>query len=310
MAELHVCILGAGALGQAYALTCARGGARVTLVGRAHQATQRGVQGQRLTFPRRHETAEAEWVTALPHDSDVILVCVRMDQVNDSLLSDLAEAAGPSTAVVFVTPLPPRMAEHVRSKLPHGQSAMPSLIAEFSGGEVAYWVAPTATLFSVDESSRPSVTRLIEVLKRGGVPSRIKAELRAHADATTIAFFPIQLGFLREPKMSAWRSVPGLVPALASALGRTLALAKRIGQGDRGLMLLMWLLSTTWILALTSALLPRIMPRFATYLGKHFGEKLRAQHVALYAEVTELGAKHRVPLDYDSLIVPTAQATG
>jgi pyrroline-5-carboxylate reductase len=306
MNQLRVCILGAGALGQAYALACARGGAHVTLLNREKQATEVALRGRRLTFPRREDKFQVDWATALPTASDAILVCVRAEQIDDALLTQLAQASSPPTAVIFVTPVMPERAERVKAVLPHAQHSMPSLIAEFIDGEVAYWVAPTPTLFSADEQTLPAVTRLIDSLRKGGVSSKRKVNLAAYANATTIAFFPIQLALLREPRMAAWRHTQGLLRATAHSLGLTRALAKAIGHGDPGLLFLMWVLSWNWILAICSVVLPWIMPRFTLYLGNHFGEKLRAQHVLLYKEAAQLGAKHGIPQEYGPLLTPVA----
>lgn len=298
---LRVAILGAGALGQAYCDALERGGASVTLVVRTLKDSS-ARQVERRSRPRGIRTLQASLATEIPSDVDVVLVAIRGDQVNAEVIARL-RAAQTHARIVFLTPTLPPLDGELDAALPGRVTAMATLVAEFEAGHAYYWSA-VPTLIDRPALLDARVARLAATLSRGGAAVRARSNLSRFAAASVIGFLPLQLALLQQPNIAAWSRVQGLLPALSVALRSARRLASALGPWDIGLRILMALLSFTWFARLASRVLPRVAPNLCGYLGRHFGEKLRAQHTLLYAQVAALGHQHQVPQDYPARLRP------
>ena len=201
---MHVAIVGAGALGRVYGVRLAAAGTDVTFVVRASrmQESQPPLCIARVDGDKRQdELAAPRRSASVPAEADVIVVCVRAEQVDAPL--ERALAAAPDVPVVMLTPLMPAALETLCHAL--GQRvvvAMPGVVAyvrnaDRPGEEVTrYWlprVAPTL----IDETSRDaevdSVTGLVDALVKAGLPARIEHGVRETNPATTVSFIPLAM---------------------------------------------------------------------------------------------------------------------
>jgi hypothetical protein len=289
---MHVAILGAGALGRVYGVrlaNLAKGRPDVSFVVRPSKTGERGpfrvvrIDGDHA----EHTLAEPVRVAAVPAHADVVLVCVRAEQM-DEALPLLSERTGAS--VVLLTPLMPHEYERVAAALgPRARAAMPGVVAYVTDeGVTRYWlprVAPTL----IDEPRPPiaTVTELIAALGASGVTTRLELGVHEMNPATTVAFIPLAMGLDAAGSIDALLADRALLALSIRATKEGLALSKRLGR------------AAGWVGMLTRFVGPRMLkmgvavgrsrsPEAVRYVEEHFGHKLRAQNAAMAAAMIEL----------------------
>ncbi len=298
---MHVAIVGAGALGRVYGVRLAQASTAVTFVVRAARVKDaRPLRISRVDGDgRRDEVAEPRLSATVPGESDVVLVCVRAEQIDADLEAQLA--LRPTVPVIMLTPLMPAALEHLTRALgSRVLAAMPGVVAyvldEGTPAEVTrYWlprVAPTL----IDEPRPPeaTVTELVAALVRAGMPAELELGVRETNPATTVAFIPLAMGIDAARGIDPLLSEGPLLSLALAAAREGLALSRRIGK------------SAAWAGLLTRFVGPRMLrigvalgrrssPEAFRYVEEHFGHKLHAQNVAMAKSMIELAREKGTP---------------
>jgi hypothetical protein len=289
---MHVAILGAGALGRVYGVrlaTAQAGHPDISFVVRPARVSERGafpivrIDGDRA----EHTLPEPVRTLAVPAHADVVLVCVRAEQMVE-VLPLLSQR--PAASVVLLTPMMPHEYERIAQRLgPRVRAAMPGVVAYVNPeGVTRYWlprVAPTL----IDEPRPPiaTVTELVAALQASGVPTCLELGVHEMNPATTVAFIPLVMGLDAAGSIDALLADRALLGLSIRATKEGLQLSKRLGR------------AAGWVGMLTRFVGPRMLkigvaigrsrsPEAVRYVEEHFGRKLRAQNVEMATAMIEL----------------------
>jgi ketopantoate reductase len=277
---MHIAIVGAGALGRTYGVRLS-GVADVTFVVRPSQQSPAPIRIVRIDGDQREDTVDRPTLaTSVPPEADVVVVCVRAEQIGVGLEGQLS---GRDVPIVIMTPLMPDGYARLLSSLgPRVLAGMPGVVAyAIQSGVTRYWlprVAPTL----IDEPRPPveSVSELVRLLISCGLPARLELGVHEANPATTVAFVPMAMGLDAAGSIDALLSDRPLLDVTLAAVREGLELSKRIGK------------SAGWVTLLTSFVGPltlrigvslgrRRSPEAIQYVEEHFGRKLHAQNVAM-----------------------------
>src|SRR5262249_8814443 len=131
--------------------------------------------------------------TEIPKDADVVLVCVRAEQMDARLLELARETEAP---LVMLTPMMPADYERLRGELgARVVAAMPSAVAYVRQDDVVrYWLPRVAhTLIDetrpVDEATR----ELVAMFERAGFRPKLELGVHESNPATTVTFVPLMM---------------------------------------------------------------------------------------------------------------------
>ncbi|MBI2390774.1 MAG: hypothetical protein HYV09_14385 [Deltaproteobacteria bacterium] len=317
---MKVAVVGAGALGSVYGVNLSRV-ADVTFVVRDLSRAPRVMHVERVTGPAHAHTLDApRFALDVPRDADVVLVAVRVDQLDDALLAKLAREAAGDALVVILAPLLPHRWEHAHEKLgARLVAAMPGVVAyepEVHDGAgpirrgVRYWTPRASPTFlddrPHDDPGRARLLALVDALRRVEIPAEPNARVRSLNPATTIAFFPMLTGIAAAggsiDRMLA--DAPLMKLGLAAAK-ETRALARTLGELPPWASLFFNFMSPFTVRAgikLGRARAPEVF----TFLEKHFGQKLLDQNMAIFHEIERLAAERGVAIDHLRKLVARA----
>lgn len=300
-----IAVVGGGALGSVFAARLATAGHDVALVVRPGR--------ERDTSPITLERASGDGaVTAwaaprravrIPPETRVVLVCVRLEQLDAALVERLGDA--PDAPVVVMTPMLPadfgRLREALGDRLVAG---MPGVVAYADArGVVRYWLpAMVPTLVDDAGPAHPAVAALVEALRAAGIPTKLEADVHDTNPATTVSFVPLTLALEIAGGIDALLA-DGPLLALAlegAAEGRQLAM--RIGEVALGARVLLRFAGPR-ALRFGMAIARRRFPEAMLYVETHFGRrggagpgaKLHAQNVQMAAEMCALAAELETP---------------
>jgi len=295
-ARLHVAIVGMGALGRVYGVRLARRAAcEVTFVVRTARPSA-PVHLQRIDGDGAADSLDAPTVAvSIPDAADVILVCVRAEQL-DPALDRLLEAE-PDVPVVVLTPmLPPDLDRMVRVHGARLRAAMPGVVSYFTpDGGCRYWLPRVApTLVDAEEPVPASVHDLVRALATAGFGGRLEPRVHETNPATTISFIPLAMGVDAAGGVEALLGDSALLRLTLDAVGEGLALAARVGH------------TPTWIdllarfagplsLRIGVGIVRSRAPEALTYVEEHFGRKLHAQNVAMARTIVGMAGDKGVP---------------
>jgi ketopantoate reductase len=296
---MHAAVIGAGALGRVYGARLAmRGGVGVTFVVRAARVATGGAMVLERVDDRDDVLVlqAPEYAAEVPAHADIVIVCVRGDQLDDALAALLQR--GPEVPAVMMTPMMPADYERIRRAL--GErivAAMPGVVAYVRQDDVVrYWLPRMAPTLLDEAGTVPeATTELALALTRAGIRSRMEMGVHESNPATTITFAPLTMA------LDVGGSVEGLLEdAELTKLGLRAAaegaeLARHVGAvASWASMLTRFLNRTT--LRLGVALARHQAKEALFYVDEHFGRKLHAQNVsmanAIVALAAEKGAKH------------------
>jgi ketopantoate reductase len=303
---VRVAVVGAGALGCTYAARLAlHGDCDVSLVARSAHPPE----SLRL---ERVETGAADlWesparLARVPPDADVVLLCVRYDQLG-AAAANIGAGAAP---VVVLTPLMPADAERLRAALPGGAArigarivaGMPSVVAYRrdapAASTIRYWMPRAATTWIDDR--RPAdggvpgaEVELVQRLGRAGIPAKVAGDVLARNAATTILFAPIVFALDVAGGVDRLLGDTPLFDLARRAVKETRALSRTVGRADAWASALVPLVQP-WTVRAAIAIARGRAPEAVHYAEEHFGRKLRAQNRAMAAAILEL-ARARVP---------------
>lgn len=296
---MNVAIVGAGALGRVYGTHLSAAGHATRFVVRPARMGERTpfvVERQNGTGGRL-EIASPERVTAVPQDSDLVLLCVRADQL-DSNIEHMLQRLG-DVPLVALTPLLPLSLARVEGWLGRPLFVgMPAVAAQPDADGVDRFWAFTAAPTRFEHARRAGLGRVTELacaLEQAGLGARLAPGVRTENPATTIAFFPLSVAVSRAGGIDALQRDAELTRVATSGAREALALARRIGRVDPPLALLLRALSPRTLRA-GLAVLGRTLPEARQFIDAHFGEKLGAQHRYLGAEILELARSHGIPM--------------
>ncbi len=302
---MHVAVVGVGSLGRVFGVRLANAGVAVDFVVRDAALAAKGgairieqVHVDPMTLER------PSWVTSIPAHADVVLVCVRGDQLDDALIDLLR--AGPSVPVVTVTPMLPRTFARVQAALGTRLAAAMSSVVGYTNasGATRYWISKVAkTLIDEPPAREPALTAFAEALGRSGIEAAFEPGVHETNAATTILFLPLTFGLDAAGSIEALLDDAALSATTFRASDEARALAERCGKVAFWVSLVTRFLGPRTI-RMGVAMLRNRSPEAVAFIEEHFGRKGRAQNIAMAAEACaiaeEKGTAHRA---LDELLV-------
>jgi ketopantoate reductase len=295
---VHVAIVGAGALGRVYGVRLAkRSPSSVTLVVRKGRVMDRSP----LRIVRIDGDGAADvWeeptlATDVPGHTDVILVTVRVEQL-DASLDGLLESSA-AAPVVVLTPMMPPEFERLRSR--HGTrilAAMAGVVAYVNAeGVCRYWLPRLApTLIDEPRPPVPVVLELVKDLETAGIAARLDLGVHESNPATTVTLMPLALGIDAAGSIDALLADRALSGTALAAVREGMELSRRIGKAA------VWVdafasYAGPTMLKIGAALARRRYPEAFAYVEDHFGRKLHAQNVVMGRAIVDLAKAKGTP---------------
>ncbi len=282
----QVLIVGAGAVGQAFALHLARGGCELAFLVKPQHSLDPSLR----LFSHRRGAETLSGFQRLSTDSEVaarpwdqVWLAVPSDALDGGWLPRLLAATGTATVVALG---------------PEGQSRIPAdrlvvgaipfaawqqpLPGEDAERGIAWWVPPGARVPLSGDEAR--VGPIFQALKAGGLPAQRVVDAAATGAPVTALLIPMVAGL----ELAGWSisSFRGAVASLAAASARE---AFRISEA-RGPLL--WL-ARGWVLRAVLRLGSRFLPfNFESYLRYHFTKVGSQTRALLDAWVARANARH------------------
>ena len=305
---MHVAIVGMGALGRVYGVRLAvRAGATVTFVVRS------GTLITPLRLVRIDGDGAAEQLanptvdTRIPDDADVILLCVRAEQLDPSLdellcpglamASSQAPAQTPVVPIVVLTPLMPQDIERLNRTHPRRiRAGMPGVVAHITAdGTCRYWLPKVApTLIDAAPPIPSAVEELARALATAGFGGRLDLGVHETNPATTISFIPLAMGVDVAGGIDPLLADKALLRLSLDAVAEGLVLATRVGKTPAWIDLLARFAGPT-TLKIGIGLLRSRSPEVLAYVEEHFGRKLHAQNVVMARSIVALARERMMP---------------
>ena len=293
---MHVAIIGMGALGRVYGVRLQlRASCDVTYVVRPGRASV----PQNLT--RIDGDGAVEAVAAptvdvrVPESADVILVCVRAEQLDGGL--DALLQASPDVPIVMLTPVLPH--DLARMTSVHGarvRVAMPGVVAYMTERDTCrYWLPKVApTLIDAAPPVPGAVVELERALTKAGFVGRLELGVHETNPATTISFMPLAMGVDAAGGIDALVADKDLLRLTLAAVAEGLALAAKIGKAPAWVDLLARFAGPT-ALKIGLGIARSRAPEALAYVEEHFGRKLHAQNVQMARAIVALAAEKGTP---------------
>lgn len=298
MSDLHVAIVGAGALGSVYGVRLALHHCRVTFVVRpGREADLSPIRIQRVGSPEVLDLASPQRAASIPPDADVVALAVRADNIDDKL--DALLCQGPNVPLLTLTPFLPASLERLRKLLgSRVVVAMPGVVAYANdAGMVRYWLPRSQpTLIDDRAASDPVMKSLLDRLQNAGISARFEPRVDALNPATTLTFLPLVV-VLDVAGGTADRAVAdrALLSLALDAVAECRQAASFVGTTPAWAGLLARFVGPTAI-RVGIGLARRTFPESVTFVERHFGSKTHAQNVLLAREGVELGRSHGLPM--------------
>ena len=284
---MDVLVVGAGAVGQVYALCLARGGAKVSFHVRArHQdALRAGTTLYPLTRRDRRERAELRVEGVLTTLDEVratrwsaVFLCVPSTAIDDAWIAELA-AATPGAIVVALSPGIASL-ECVRRHVP-AELVVPGLI-----GMIAYeaplpgehvdvpGIAFYLPRLSPSAFGGARAKEIVEALRKGGCPAVVKPDVEsAQAFGTSVLMPAIVALEAAGWSLGALRRGPMVAVAAAGAREAIRVVSRSLGVAPPFFRFFV----RAWVLRVVLLFAPRFVPLdLEVYLAHHFG-KVRPQ---------------------------------
>jgi ketopantoate reductase len=282
---VHVCIVGAGALGSVYGARLARfAGCEVSVVARSVAPATR----ERL---ERVEDGEVlEWdvpprVTEAPRLADVVLAFVRYEQ-----LSTLSErVGGPLAPVVMMTPMMPQDHAELAAALPGRLvTGMPSVVSyRNDAGAIRYWLPRMATTLVEARETPGAEAELVARLERAEIHAKLAPQVLERNVATTVSFIPIALALDVAGSVEALLAEDALLSLALDAASEGRELGKSVGKAEAWASMLLRFAGPR-ALKMGVGLARSRAPEAVLYAEQHFGRKLHAQNVAMAGRMVDL----------------------
>jgi 2-dehydropantoate 2-reductase len=288
---MHVAILGAGALGRVYGLRLENANdVRVSFVVKKDHVAE-PFQIEKVDSGESHVLETPARVHEVPHDADIILVCVRAEQLADEALAHL------QAPTVLLTPLMP--ADYARLEAALGDklvAGMPSTVAYTAeSGSVRYWLPRVATTLLEDARSHAKLLeRLEKALDSVGIETRREEGVQQINAATTITFLPITMALAAAGGVTELLADDPLTELGLRAAEESTAIAETIGKSAPWAPLLVKFLGPS-VLKMGVAIAEKSAPEAVHYVDEHFGKKLRRQAQVMGQKLADLAAAKKLP---------------
>jgi ketopantoate reductase len=290
---MRVAVVGAGALGSVYGGRLAfLGGCDVTLIAKAASGP-----GVRTRLERADGAAEAplDWIRPdertgpVPSDADVVLVCVRYEQL-DSVVGAARDSGAP---LVFLTPMLPQDHARLSSALPgRVVAAMPSVIAyRRDDGTIRYWQPRSATTWIEARPGGGAEVELSRRLEQAGLRAKLDPDTLARNAATTVSFMPMVIGLDVAGGIERALADDKLTSLALRATEEGRALGRSLGKAEPWASTILSF-ARPFLLKVGVGIARSRAPETLAYVDRHFVRKLHAQNVAMGARMIEL-AKSR-----------------
>jgi ketopantoate reductase len=282
---LHVCIVGAGALGTVYGARLARlGGCDVSVVARSPAPASRD------RLEKVDDGDVMEWqvparVTSAPRDADVILAFVRYEQLGELP----ARVGGSAAPVVVMTPMMPQDHAALETALPRRVvTGMPSVVSyRNAAGAIRYWLPRPATTYVEARPSPGAEAELVKRLARADIHAECVPGVLERNVATTVSFIPIAMGLDAAGSLDALLADRALLALAVDAAAEGRALGKAVGRAEPWASTLLRFVGPT-MLRVGLGLARTRAPEAVAYAEQHFGRKLHAQNVAMAEKMIDL----------------------
>ncbi len=308
---MHVAVIGVGALGQVYGVLLAvRAACSVTFV----------VKPGRRSTPLRIARIDGDGSsihlekpvvdTRVPDLADVILVCVRAEQL-DEVLDDLL-AVGPPVPIVMLTPmLPPDLERLVRVHGARIRAGMPGVAGYLThDGSCRYWMPRVApTLIDAAPPVPTAVEDLVRTLQAAGFGARLEPGVRDTNPATTIRFIPLAMGMDAAGGVEPLLADGDLLRITLDAVVEGTALAAQVGRTPRWIDLLARFAGPI-SLRLGVSLARSRVPEVLSYIEEHFGRKLHAQNLAMARAIVAMAREKGTGTDALHLLLGRLETSG
>lgn len=288
---MHVAILGAGALGRVYGLRLTNAkDARVTfVVKREHD--EEPFQIERVDGGESHVLEEPARSLEVPDDADVVLVCIRAEQLGDEALASIR------VPTVLLTPLMPsdyaRLEAALGDKLIAGMPSVVGYMAE--SGVVRYWLPRAATtLVEHARAHAPMLERLENALDVVGIETRREHGVQQTNAATTITFLPLTMALAVAGGVSELLSDDALTDLALRAAQESVAVADSIGSAASWAPMLVKFVGPN-VLKMGVAIAEKSAPEALHYVDLHFGKKLRVQAKVMGLKLADLANAKKLP---------------
>ena len=282
---MHVCIVGAGALGSVYGARLARfAGCEVSVVARSAAPATR----ERL---ERVEDGEVlQWdvpprVTEAPRLADVVLAFVRYEQ-----LSTLpARVGGTRAPVVMMTPMMPQDHADLSAALPGRLvTGMPSVVSyRNDAGAIRYWLPRMATTFVEARETPGAEAELVARLERAEIHAKLVPQVLERNVATTVSFIPVAMALDVAGSAEALLADDALLSLALDAAAEGRELGKSVGKAEAWASMLLRFVGPR-TLKMGVGLARSRAPEAVLYAEQHFGRKLHAQNVAMARRMVDL----------------------
>jgi ketopantoate reductase len=299
---MHVAIVGAGSLGCVYGVRLAVVAREtVSFVVRPARLGDGAMRLERIDGDRAIETLEAPArVTEVPPDADVVLVCVRGDQLDESLVALLDR--GPNVPLVMLTPMMPNDYDRLRATLgARVVSAMPSVVSyasAYANGRMTtrYWLPRPATTLLEEPlgGADPALSALVRSLEQAKIRARFAMGVHEDNPATTIAFMPLAMGLDAAGGLDALLADDALLTLTLRAADEAGALAKRVGNVAAWASIIMKFVGP-FTMKIGVSLGRKASPEAMGYVEEHFGRKVHAQNVTIANAIVELARAKGTP---------------
>ncbi len=309
-----IAVVGAGALGTIYAQRLASTGkVDVCFVVRDLARAPRRLKTQ-LAYPHSPEAsfhdAPASYLE-IPAEADVVMVTVRVDQLDDALLDRLAVGGPPHRCIVTLTPLLPGLLARAREKLgarlivgmPGVAGYEPDSSREGDKAHerhVRYWT-PRSSPTVIEarppgDPHAPIALQLVALFHDAGLPVVTAKDAAGLNVATTLAFFPLLLALRTSGTIDALLADGPLLKLALEATKESRALAKGYGE-LAGFASLILSFAGPFTVRTGIKLARSRAPEAIVFLNRHFGDERDVQHLSMMREVNALAEARKKRLD-------------
>jgi ketopantoate reductase len=188
---MRVALVGAGALGLTYA-------ARLATLGNCDFGivTSKAAPAALVRIERVDDGETIEWMRpagmqAVPRDADLVMLCVRYEQL-DAAAKSVGRGSAP---VVVMTPIFPKDYSRLSAAIPARiVTSMPGVVAyRNERGVVRYWLPRLATTLVELRAASGAEAELVGSLERAGMAAKLDPEVLQRNMATTLSFLPLAI---------------------------------------------------------------------------------------------------------------------
>ncbi len=282
---MRVALVGAGALGSTYAARLSTlGNCEFSIVEKLPTPAT-SVRLERVDDGDTIEWARPAGVHAVPKDTDIVMLCVRYEQL-DSAAKTVGSGSAP---VVVVTPILPRDYASLNAALPERiVTSMPGVVAyRNERGVVRYWLPRMATTLVEQRTASGKEVELVRRLEQAGVAAKLEPEVLQRNIATTLSFLPLAIAIDVAAGIDNVLQDDALLAVAIDAAKEGRALGQSLGKPPAWAAMLMRFIGPLALKAGVAIARARA-PEALKYTEEHFGRKLHAQNVAMANAILDL----------------------